>query len=500
MTTLIDLFIDLLFPNGATFFLVLEGKSDFGYQLSLSCSVLRNFMSMDERDFVFHRSHEFLALNEAVVGKCLSHDIVFGSALRSHFPQNRNLQLKQNIKHGQEPVASYLLSTSSTGPTSSFSSSKDFHSYTTLTKIYFRFQHFYAASTSTAMPRVLSTFRPQHGLRCHFIVPVALGIIMIAGWGFICATSDSISSFQALLGLVLINLLTVSGIAADTPLALQNQQDPRIAAAVETLERRKGVRAGQITVLTKKNTFPPFSPTMGRGMAPSPPMATVYPLPQGISPINDPKNVALRHQGFLCRAVQSFVGNRELNERDVMTGELLLVLMSKPGWLFVCNHESQGGKGWVPTIYLERYNPEDDPSVYYDKRFSADKTPLYIYNPFARPPNDEATILRLAELLRPLCAAGDFSGYQGLYEVGIKNLEATDISTFPDFFEGWPVVYREKVEMRCPCHEVDTRTPEEREAAYKEKWKDAVCTYCKEVGHRKYDCKVYHKSLGLKSA
>lgn len=102
--------------------------------------------------------------------------------------------------------------------------------------------------------------------------------------------------------------------------------------------------------------------------------------------------------------------------------------------------------------------------------------------------------------MRPFYAEADFSGYHGLYEVGIKNLESTDISALPSSFEGRPVVYREKMEMRCSWHEVEEGTPEEREAAYKEKWKDAVCAWCKEVRHRKYDCKVYHKSLGLKSA
>ena len=100
----------------------------------------------------------------------------------------------------------------------------------------------------------------------------------------------------------------------------------------------------------------------------------------------------------------------------------------------------------------------------------------------------------------PVCAEADFSAYHGLYEIGIKNLGNMDISKLPNVFEGWPVVYREKIEMRCPCHEDEKGTPEEREAAYKEKWKDAVCTWCKEVGHRKYDCMAYHKPLGLKSA
>ncbi|KAG4416376.1 hypothetical protein IFR04_010485 [Cadophora malorum] len=164
---------------------------------------------------------------------------------------------------------------------------------------------------------------------------------------------------------------------------------------------------------------------MARGTAPSPPINTVYPLPRGTYPRNDASEMVLKHRGFLCRAFQPFVGDHGLKERDVKMGEQLLIIMGKrdAGWLSVSNHESQGGNGWVPATYLERYDPDNDPLVYYDKRFPADKTPLYIYNPIARPPNDKTTIFRLAELLRPFCAEADFSGYHGLYEIGIKNLK-----------------------------------------------------------------------------
>ncbi|KAH6694891.1 hypothetical protein BKA61DRAFT_256860 [Leptodontidium sp. MPI-SDFR-AT-0119] len=104
---------------------------------------------------------------------------------------------------------------------------------------------------------------------------------------------------------------------------------------------------------------------------PPPAYRTIYPLQHGTPVLNDRGEIPIKHNSFMCIAVQNFTGNRALNERDLKVGKLLSIILSKTGWWFAISHDTRGGMGWVPAIYLEKYNPTTDPRVYYDKAFSS---------------------------------------------------------------------------------------------------------------------------------
>ncbi|KAG4438493.1 hypothetical protein IFR05_006016 [Cadophora sp. M221] len=264
------------------------------------------------------------------------------------------------------------------------------------------------------------------------VVPLLMFLIALMGWSYTDQISGSLSYIHFGLGLLVLFALAFTKHFAGWCSGVEEGEKYRNKNILDSQERGAVKEDGLSSTPGIIDTIPTTTGCLG----PPPPDHTIYPLQHGTPPPNDRQDIPIRHNEFMCIAVQSFTGNRALYERDLKIGELVSIIASKTGRWYAISHDTRGGTGWVPAIYLEKYNPATDPRVYYDESLPPNKANLYAYNPGAWLPLDENAVQRITSLFEPWIKVAGVSATLGLYEIGISNFEGADVKTLPKVFEG----------------------------------------------------------------